>query len=218
MAWAKAGSTTLSASGDIVTATVSNNKFYTALSHNFATGGNTGTEWKLNSTTSGYAQRRSPNGGSDTTLVNQSWLIQPSGWNTDDKFNVVYICNLEGEEKLSICSVNTNNGNGAGNPPDRDEIVAKSTVSTSDDITSISSNNATSGSYTSDSNLSVLGSDLTPAAAIPFAENSQVGSRAEIIDTRKIYYRDDVDFKELGTLPVNYRSDSWYEQLSGETP
>ena len=48
--------------------------------------------------------------------------------------------------------------------------------------------------------------------------NVQVGSRYEETNTRKIYYRDDIDFKELGTLPVNYRSESWYEQLSGETP
>ena len=54
--------------------------------------------------------------------------------------------------------------------------------------------------------------------SITIPTNVQVGSRAEITDTRKIYYRDDVDFKELGTLPVNYRSESWYEQLTGETP
>ena len=49
--------------------------------------------------------------------------------------------------------------------------------------------------------------------------NVQVGSRYEETDTRKIYYRDDVDFKELdGANATNYRSESWYEQLSGETP
>ena len=49
--------------------------------------------------------------------------------------------------------------------------------------------------------------------------NVQVGSRFEETDTRKIYYRDDIDFKELdGADATNYRSESWYEQLSGETP
>jgi hypothetical protein len=49
--------------------------------------------------------------------------------------------------------------------------------------------------------------------------NFQVGSRFEETDTRKMYYRDDIDFKELdGNEATNYRSDSWYEQLSGETP
>ena len=49
--------------------------------------------------------------------------------------------------------------------------------------------------------------------------NSQVGSRFEETDTRKMYHRDDVDFKEEnGNEATNYRSASWYEQLSGETP
>ena len=47
----------------------------------------------------------------------------------------------------------------------------------------------------------------------------QVGSRYEETDTRKIYHRDDIDFKEEnGNEATNYRSASWYEQLSGETP
>ena len=34
-----------------------------------------------------------------------------------------------------------------------------------------------------------------------------------------MYHRDDVDFKEEnGNEATNYRSASWYEQLSGETP
>jgi hypothetical protein len=46
----------------------------------------------------------------------------------------------------------------------------------------------------------------------------QVGSRYEETNTRKIYYKDDVDWKELGVTPTNYRKDSWYEHLTGETP
>ena len=49
--------------------------------------------------------------------------------------------------------------------------------------------------------------------------NVQAGSRFEETDTRKMYHRDDVDFKEEnGNEATNYRSASWYEQLSGETP
>ena len=48
---------------------------------------------------------------------------------------------------------------------------------------------------------------------------SQVGSRIEETDTRSVYHKDDVGFKlEDGNDPTNYRSASWYEQLSGETP
>ena len=54
---------------------------------------------------------------------------------------------------------------------------------------------------------------------IPKPSNVQVGSRLEETDTRKIYYRDDISFKELdGADAVNYRKDTWYEQLTGETP
>ena len=49
--------------------------------------------------------------------------------------------------------------------------------------------------------------------------NVQTGSRYEETDTRKMYHRDDIDFKEEnGNEATNYRSASWYEQLSGETP
>ena len=49
--------------------------------------------------------------------------------------------------------------------------------------------------------------------------NVQLTSRFEETDTRKIYYKDDISWKELdGGETTNYRSDSWYEQLSGETP
>jgi hypothetical protein len=49
--------------------------------------------------------------------------------------------------------------------------------------------------------------------------NVQVGSRFEETDTRKMYHKDDIDWKEEndGNIP-NFRSASWYEQLSGETP
>jgi hypothetical protein len=55
--------------------------------------------------------------------------------------------------------------------------------------------------------------------AIFHPSTSQVGSRFEETDTRKMYHRDDIDFKEEnGNEATNYRSASWYEQLSGETP
>jgi len=71
------------------------------------------------------------------------------------------------------------------------------------------------GRHGGDGGSTVLGT--TVSISIP--TNAQVGSRYEETDTRKIYYRDDLDFKEVGGADAtNYRSDSWYEQLSGETP
>ena len=59
----------------------------------------------------------------------------------------------------------------------------------------------------------------TATTVVQRPTNVQEGSRFEETDTRKMYYRDDIDFKELdGNEATNYRSASWYEQLSGETP
>jgi hypothetical protein len=95
---------------------------------------------------------------------------------------VTYICNVSGEEKLGIAHMVTQNTAGAGNVPTRYEAVGKWV--TTDEITSI----RTESAQVTDSNLTVLGSDITPASSIPFAENAQVGSRAEITDTRKMYH------------------------------
>jgi hypothetical protein len=68
------------------------------------------------------------------------------------------------------------------------------------------------GTLTNQAPTTVIIPDVKPT-------NAQVGSRYEETYTRKIYYRDDVDFKELdGNEATNYRSESWYEQLSGESP
>ncbi len=75
--------------------------------------------------------------------------------------------------------------------------------------------------YRTSSGITATGGTITTIDGIRDVKptNIQVGSRYEETDTRKIYYRDDIDFKELdGANATNYRSDSWYEQLSGETP
>ena len=60
--------------------------------------------------------------------------------------------------------------------------------------------------------------DFSPASAGK-PTGIQAGSRFEETDTQKIYYKDDVDWKELNSAEAtNYRSESWFEQLSGDTP
>ena len=70
-------------------------------------------------------------------------------------------------------------------------------------------------SHASTSEATVHSKTVTTAVAKP--QNVQVGSRLEETDTRKIYYRDDIGWTELGETPFN-RKDSWYEHLTGETP
>ena len=222
MAWGKNGTpSTLDSIGDVMTISdLTVNKFNEFLQHSPYNSSWVNPSFTFNNDTGSlYALRANYNGGSDGTSVSQAGIIQDGSGTADDKFIVAYVVAISGEEKLLISNLANNGTAGAGNAPNRTETVGKYVPSTlTNTIDRIDSTNGSAGSYAVSSNLSALGSDMTPSASIPFAENAQTGSRAEITDTRKMYHRDDVDFKEEGTTPTNYRSASWYEQLSGETP
>lgn len=130
-------------------------------------------------------------------------------------FMVGYACHT-GDEKLCIADHNFSTGTGAGSIPSKASVVGKTTdTSTIDNISVV---NLTSGSdFSSSSRLSVFGSDLTLSSTTIDFTNDQIGSRFEETDTRKIYYRDDIGWTELGETPFN-RKDTWYEHLTGETP
>ena len=193
MAWGKAGSTTLSGTGDaLTTPTLSSNDALQYLYHGLPTGGELTEYMTMGSggtkdTGSNYANRVSSNGGSDSTFTSRANIVNgaKSGATTPE-FGIGYIFNIAGKEKLLISHHVNASGNGAGTAPERSEAIGKHVqTSVVDDI--VSFDNTGSGDFASDSNLSVLGSDLTPAAAIPFPTNVQLGSRAEITDTRKMY-------------------------------
>ena len=166
--------------------------------------------------TASYAVRISNNGGSDATYVSQNEMLAFQSV-PNENFCICYAIGILSEEKLFIAHHVMQNTAGAGNAPTRRETVSKwdNTSNTIDRFQAY--NPDASGDFASDSNLSALGSDLTPAAAVVFPTNVQVGSRAEITDTRKIYYRDDVSWKEIGQA-LELRKDSWYEHITGETP
>jgi hypothetical protein len=78
---------------------------------------------------SNYANRLSSNGASESTLSSQT---QHNGWNANDvtpQFNVWYIANQSGKEKLLISQGVGQSTAGAGNAPTRTEYVGKSTLS-----------------------------------------------------------------------------------------
>ena len=121
---------------------------------------------------SNYARRYSGNGAGDTTNTGMDKLaflydLAPALIN-------MYIVNISGEEKLVIgwtCEAGTA---GAGTAPNRMELVFK-WANTSAQITDYTvSKNAPS--ITTSTNLTVLGSDITPAAAIPAPTNVQDNS------------------------------------------
>ena len=199
MVWAKAGSDTLSSAGDTLTVSgMTASKFNIFLEHEIATGNIDNPKWTFNNNTNSvYADRVQTNGAADATSTNQTGVIVNLGNAAWDRFTVGYVCSISGEEKLLIFASVTGKAAGAGTAPGRNEQVAKFVPSPDASITRVDVTNGGSGDFDTSSNISALGSDLTPAAAVPFAENAQVGSRAEITDTRKIYhYEDPLTFED----------------------
>jgi len=181
MAWGKAGSTTLTATGNNVTvSSLPNNTFGMVMgSHNAG-----GTSIRLNEDSSAnkYAVRRDPNGTGDSTNVNLT-----NGYLTDTRsnphFNVTYFCNISGEEKLWINDNAGQSSSGAGTAPIREEGVGKyvGTAVT----TAFTYFNWAGSTYASGDNASVLGSDITPVGAV--VPKVQDGSIFYETDTNKSY-------------------------------
>jgi len=177
MAWGKAGSTTLSTTASEVEATVSVNEFSQILNHVITAGsGNIGTRYRFNDDSgSKYAQRWSHDGGSDGTAVNQAQVFTEINDADEDRFQIGYVLSISGKEKLAINHL-TETASGAGNAPQRSETVFKYIPSPDATITSVKVMETVAGSFGSGTNLTALGSDLTPAAAVPAISNVQDNS------------------------------------------
>ena len=189
MAWGKAGSTTKSSAGtglSISSLTTSNTNL--VLTHQLSST-NVSPEYRLDSNSNtDYAYRKSNNGGADGTVTSDNNAQIDSNGGNNDKFVIIYFSNVDGDEKLAISFLVDRNTAGAGTAPNRTEGVSKvDTTTNTGQFTAIDVE--TGGSAIgADSNLSVLGSDITPAAAVPaLGANIQVGSRYEETDTRKMY-------------------------------
>tara|TARA_R110000787_G_scaffold280428_1_gene391143 strand:+ start:1101 stop:2429 length:1329 start_codon:yes stop_codon:yes gene_type:complete len=193
MAWGKLSSNSITVAGDTLTGdSFTTSKFIQYLGHLIPETSNN-TEMFIrpnNNSNTVYANRKSVNGGTDVTAVSQT-EINSNGDNVPT-FQVIYFINILGEEKLGIHFETSAQETGAGTAPSRREQVDKFVPSPDVDITSFTGiNTRASANLGVDTNISALGTDITPAAAIPFAENAQVGSRAEITDTRKMYHKVD---------------------------
>ena len=188
MVWGKAGSTTLSSTGDTITVSgMTASNFNQFMSHNLQSG-NVAQATRLdNDSGTNYAYRRSVNGAADVTSGSFSRMVTSPTSGTHDEFSVQYIINISSEEKLNITESMAGNTAGAGNAPSRAESVNK-WANTSTQFTRIDNVNIGTGDYNTDSNLTALGSDITPVAAVPGIENVQDNSLFVEKDTAKRYW------------------------------
>ena len=206
MAWGKIYSNTVTADDQSFdTGTVSTSKLIDILFSQNGHTGNSLTRFNGDIGTN-YAERCDVNGGGDTTRQGGTSNINVLTAGTGDvqTLTVMNMVNISGEEKLSVYDTIYTNATGTGTAPLRVRGVSKWS-NTSAQITQTTVTDSGNG-FDTGSNLTVLGSDITPADAITFAPNVQLGSRAEITDSRKIYSRMDSDYVtekwfELGTVP-----------------
>ena len=188
MVWGKAGSDTLTSTGDDIDITsMTASKFNMIIFHKLASGDADPDMTFNNDSTSKYAIRYNQDGASDGTGTSGS-NISARVTADDDEFFIQYVCSISGEEKLGIGFNCARNTAGAGNTTRRMEFVFKYVPSPDADITRIDFNNDLSGSYDTGSNLSALGSDITPAAAIPAIDDVQNNSLFVEKDTAKRYW------------------------------
>jgi hypothetical protein len=193
MAWIKNGTPeTLGSSGDVMTISdLSAHNFHIILTNTIASGALSTQATFDNDSGTKYAYRNSWAGGADGTGVSKGNVQQWDGNNGSSapQFVVSYLCNIDGEEVLGMYWGIDQNTAGAGTAPYRRETVYKFTDTTQ--ITRIDLNNSGAGSFDTDSNLSVIGSDGTEAL------NVQDGAIYYETDTNKEYLLSNNTWTEL---------------------
>ena len=166
MAWNKLANA--SGSGDdFNTGTFTPSKFLEVLYHLEATGGDINGQNRVGNTTidsgNNYAWRYSTNGGADSASTSRDYLYESSATsnNGESGFRVLHIVNIASEEKLIIGFSIDQLAVGAGTAPNRMEFTHK-WVNTSNQIDIVGGHsNSGAGDFTSDTDLTVLGSDGT---------------------------------------------------------
>ena len=164
MAWGKAGSTTLGSNSAEINVTMTSSNFNQFMVNAIANG-TVDAQMRLgynsNDNTQKYSLRQSANGGADGSgSVGQTSIDVGIGGYDDDLFHVGYFANLSGEQKYfsgKLC-----HSQGTGQREIMREIVGAKWDNTNqaNRIQYRESHSGTDTHITSDSNLSVIGSDL----------------------------------------------------------
>lgn len=177
MAWGKTGvhETLISTDDNIEVISMSDSVFNTVLSHTISSGGNTAHYFSFNDTTdSDYSYRQSENGAAEASAIDVADVVYDTGGDTFDKFSISYIFNISTEEKLVMgWGINAKTA-GAATEPARGEFVWKWDNIT-DPISTIENDTSTqTGTYDIKSNISALGSNITPAAPLTSIQNNSL--------------------------------------------
>jgi len=187
MVWAKNGSTTLSGTADEINVSLTTDKTMTVLTHAFSSGVLTD-RFRVGNTTvdsgSNYSRRTSTDGSADSTAVSQSIMYDAlGGLSNVNKFNITYIVNIATEEKLLIGFGAITDTAGSGTAPQRSEYVCK-WANTSNQFDKWQNTNGGAGDYVTNSNTTILASDLTPEAG----KTIETGSIYIDTDTNQRYF------------------------------
>ena len=186
MVWINNKHETLSSTSDTLTSTaMTASDFNQFLISIFGSGGTNEADITFNNDTgSNYVDRRSVNGGSDTTQTSQNnFRAVANAISNDTKFMVMYAFNKSDDEKLCIWESVSSEASGAGTAPTRFEHVGK-WVNRSNDITEIDCTNDGGGDDASGSNLSAIGDGGTKTSDLANIESNSV---FETTDTNKHY-------------------------------
>ena len=156
--WKEVGRTTLGSAGDTIDVTsLPDKRYYMILMDYRDTGGQINTNMTINNDTgNNYARRWSTDGATDSTQTSRN-SMNHGHYTANDGYAVAYLSNVSSKEKLLLShSVANNSGTGAGTAPNRNEFVGK-WANTSNVVSSIKHTNSDTGSFTSGSEVVVLG-------------------------------------------------------------
>ena len=189
MAWASAGYVTNTSANDTQTFSVSNSETFMFLGHMVDDTSN-GVQMSLRfnndaNNTTNYNYVYSTNGATatGTSTSGAPYLYMYPSTALVETFTVGYIVNIETEEKLFIYFTMSYGGSGSGVVPARREFTGKWNNTTAV-ISSVTNDNTHTGNFDTGSNISFLGSELTPVAE---TVTLQDGTIFEETDTNKSY-------------------------------
>ena len=196
MPWNKLSSTTLTTTGDAIdSGTITASTFNMVIGHVVSSSTDINRLSRFNGDTgNNYSNRYANNGGGYTTSTSGGTMFTNSTGPQYNEFGVAQFMDLSGEEKLLISlGVGDGTSSGAGTAPNRRETISK--YSGTSDITVVNGLNSDVGDYAADSNVMIMGNEVTVAG---IDTNLQAGSRYEETDTRQMYNWNGSAWEEIG--------------------